>query len=128
VQQATVIVAHMNMQYVTCSQLKPGIDEIYIIIKVLETVVNSEFEEAKKAIALVGDSTGSIYFVATNEQVAVVQTGKVLELKNATIDMHNGEMRLIVDRWGSISETNEEILSVGSFNLSSIQYDLIELC
>eukprot|EP01120_Amphizonella_sp_Union-15-10_P009701 TRINITY_DN3739_c0_g2_i3.p1 TRINITY_DN3739_c0_g2~~TRINITY_DN3739_c0_g2_i3.p1 ORF type:complete len:169 (+),score=36.47 TRINITY_DN3739_c0_g2_i3:487-993(+) len=118
--------------FVKCSALKPGTKGHNLLLKVLssEVVVEAERSDNTKvkfAEAVVGDETGSIVLTAKNDQVDIAQPGSTIEIRNAKIDMFKGYMRLVVDKWGKITQaTSPATFEVNrSNNLSTVEYELV---
>merc|ERR1712228_691770 len=81
--------------------------------------------------ALIGDETGSILLSLRNDQIGLVEEGKVYILRNAKIDMvGGGSMRVAVDRWGLIdavdAEQSDLQINEEKENLSKVEYELVQ--
>jgi len=113
--------------YKTCLELTPGLCGFNIVVKVIESTVISGTGSHQLSVSIVGDTTASIYLIAQDEQVEIAQVGETLLLKNAKVDMFDGFMRLVVDRWGSIEKAKEPILEVTNQNISEVQYELVDI-
>ncbi|KAK4361178.1 hypothetical protein RND71_020130 [Anisodus tanguticus] len=129
--------------FVKVDQLKPGTEDINLIVKVLSTdVVVDKSQNTKQqshshvylsqsrikrvAESLVGDETGSILFTARNEQVDLMEPGSILLLYGAKIQMYRASMRLAVEHRVQIiiAEPVEFVVNEEN-NLSSIEYELV---
>ncbi|KAL9240944.1 hypothetical protein vseg_015109 [Gypsophila vaccaria] len=117
-------------------QLRPGTSGHNLVVKVVDAKVvmqrgRSEGPQSRQmrlAECLVGDETGIIVFTARNDQVDKMKTGSTVTLRNAKIDMFKGSMRLAVDKWGRIEETDAADFSVKEDNnLSLIEYELVNV-
>ena len=64
----------------------------------------------------------------TAEQIAVCQPGKSVTIRNAKVEMYKGHMRLVVDIWGLIEQSENELdeQPLTTNNLSSIEYELVD--
>jgi len=115
-------------------ELRPGTHGHNLYVKVVEAKVVMDRAKGprgaplKLAECIVGDETGSIVFTAKNEQVDLAQPGKYLTLRNAKIDMYRGSMRLAVDQWGKVEESDVTGFQakLGN-NLSLIEYELVSV-
>ncbi|VFR01467.1 unnamed protein product [Cuscuta campestris] len=115
-------------------QMRPGTNGHNLVVKVVSS--NMVLQKARPdgapvrpmriAESLVGDETGTILFTSRNEQVDLMKEGATLILRNAKIDMFKGSMRLAVDKWGRIEETEPTDFNVkDDNNLSLIEYELV---
>ncbi|KAH0701103.1 hypothetical protein KY284_015318 [Solanum tuberosum] len=122
--------------FVKVNQLKPGTEDINLIVKVLNTnvVVNKnqntrqQFEPriTRVAESLVGDETGNIIFTARNEQVDLMEPGSILLLYGAKIQMYRGSMRVAVEHRAQIIIAEpEEFVVKEDCNMSLIKYELV---
>ncbi|ETV94927.1 hypothetical protein H310_11573 [Aphanomyces invadans] len=83
--------------------------------------------------ATVGDETGTVVLNARNEQIKLVEVGRVLVIRNASADVYNGFLRLNVTQWGKIAPHPDGIASTPhapqsvntSNNVSGIEYELV---
>lgn len=59
------------------------------------------------------------------DQCDQMRDGEKIELRNAKITMHNGRMRLAIDRWGLIVEdSNRDVpTDIPSENFSDVKYE-----
>lgn len=64
------------------------------------------------------------HFVSA-EQCDQMRDGGKVELRNAKITMHNGFMRLAIDRWGLIVEDSDRDVpsEIPSENFSDVKYE-----
>ncbi|EFA75139.1 hypothetical protein PPL_11213 [Heterostelium album PN500] len=109
--------------------LKPMTSGHNLVLKVLSSkVVIDRNKDRKEFIseAVVGDETGTIILTVKNEQNDVVQPGNTIILRNGTIRVFNGFMRLYVNVWGNIKPAPEPAdFTVNTANdLSAIEYEL----
>lgn len=116
-------------------QMRPGTNGHNLVVKVVSSNMvmqkvrpdgSSQVRPMRIAESLVGDETGTILFTSRNEQVDLMKEGATLILRNAKIDMFKGSMRLAVDKWGRIEETETADFSVKEDNnLSLVEYELV---
>lgn len=122
--------------FVKVDQLKPGTSGHTLTVKVVSsnTVLQKgrpgadPLRQSRIAECLVGDETGTILFTARNEQVDILKPEATVILRNAKIDMFKGSMRLAVDKWGRIQETEPATFTVKEDNnLSLVEYELVNV-
>jgi len=99
-------------------------------IKPIMNRLNLDGTSLKISEAIIGDATGCIILSLRNDQIAMVEEGNCLILRNAKIDMvNNGYMRVAIDRWGLIekvvdSQMQDEMKMDN--NLSEVEYELVK--
>lgn len=52
--------------------------------------------------------------------------GNTVELRNARVNLHNGYMRVVVDKWGLIETSTDKFIdpeSIPDHNFSNTQYE-----
>jgi len=120
--------------FTTLDKLEPGSKGHNLVLKVVSTNVvlertRTDNSRVKIAEALVGDNTGVIMLTARNNQIAVVQPGQTIIVRNGKVDMFKGFMRLAVDKWGKLEKATEPAtFEVNeSNNLSAIEYELVNV-
>jgi len=79
-----------------------------------------------RGLVLVADNKASVVFIAINDQIEQLEVGQNYILRNAKVIMFKGWMRLEVDDWGKIEQTNEEIIPNTKKNMSLIEYELVD--
>jgi len=82
------------------------------------------------AEAVVGDAGGVVTLIAKGDhQVELLTAGASLLVRNASVRMFNGHMRLQVDRWGKIETSPEEFGFTPNTqkDMSSMEYELVEV-
>ncbi|KZV36134.1 hypothetical protein F511_20266 [Dorcoceras hygrometricum] len=117
-------------------QLRPGTNGHNLVVKVVSsnTVMQKgrsdrpQVGQVRIAECLVGDETGVIVFTARNDQVKIMKPDATVILRNAKIDMFKGSMRLTVDKWGRLEETEPASFTVKEDNnLSLVEYELVNV-
>eukprot|EP00922_Rhytidocystis_sp_ex-Travisia-forbesii_P060880 GHVS01090308.1.p1 GENE.GHVS01090308.1~~GHVS01090308.1.p1 ORF type:complete len:579 (+),score=110.08 GHVS01090308.1:136-1872(+) len=107
-------------------------------IGVIQDVARRDGRRTKFAFLVVGDETGMVTLKAVNEQIDICQlfeNESAIVVRNAKIDMSDGHMRLLVDRWGKIANrvdgdepSADYEFSVKEDNdMSSTEYELVVL-
>jgi len=72
-----------------------------------------------------GDATGQVVLSLTAKQKEDMAKDVVVFIRNASIRMVKGFMRLVVDKWGKFDfNTQEAVDEIGFKNMSSIEYEL----
>jgi len=99
-------------------------------IKPIMNRLNLDGTSLKISEAIIGDATGCIILSLRNDQIAMVEEGNCLILRNAKIDMvNNGYMRVAIDRWGLIEKVvdnqMEDEMKMDN-NLSEVEYELVK--
>ncbi|XP_021902239.1 uncharacterized protein At4g28440-like isoform X1 [Carica papaya] len=122
--------------FIKVDQLKPGTNGHTLTVKVVSQNVvlqkgraaSPHLRQTRIAECLVGDETGTILFTARNDQVESMNPGNTVNLRNAKIDMFKGSMRLAVDKWGRIEDTEPANFIVKEDNnLSLVEYELVNV-
>eukprot|EP01115_Flamella_aegyptia_P007100 TRINITY_DN2958_c0_g1_i1.p1 TRINITY_DN2958_c0_g1~~TRINITY_DN2958_c0_g1_i1.p1 ORF type:complete len:132 (+),score=25.57 TRINITY_DN2958_c0_g1_i1:188-583(+) len=120
--------------FVTVDQLEPGTKGHNLKLKVLNCDIVVEKKRVngstvRIAEGLVGDETGCIIVTAKNDQIDVVQPGSSIIIRNCKIDMFRNHMRIVVDKWGLIEESNENYNMEVNIenNLSEVEYELVPI-
>ena len=82
----------------------------------------------KQAECVVGDETGCMDFLASNEQLDIVQEGAVITIRNAHAKVlrESNRIKLLVDRWGKVEKSNQRVDKVDlANNISAVEYELV---
>merc|ERR1712146_445836 len=86
--------------------LKPNSKGLNLVVKVINetsAVEGGKFFEAK-----CGDASGQVTLSLTEAQKESVQKDKVVIVRNGSVKMVKGHMRLCVDKWGKLDTSTEE--------------------
>jgi len=88
--------------------------------------------EAKKGSlefweVLCGDESGSFVLSMRSDQKDLVKNGKTFELRNGAAKMVAGHIRVCVDKWGKIAESEESVEgnNAADKNISATEYELV---
>lgn len=125
--------------FVKVDSLRPGTNGHNLVLKVVTSklVVSRARPDGslvRIAECTVGDDTGVITLTARNSQVDMMNKDQTIVLRNAKIDMFKGSMRLAVDKWGLIQDSEQAILDTKcssdftpktDFDLSAVEYELV---
>lgn len=83
----------------------------------------------KQAECVVGDESGVMDFLATNEQLDVVSEGAVITIRNAHAKVlrESNRIKLLVDRWGKVEKGTEKRVDKVDLtnNISAVEYELV---
>jgi len=110
-------------------KLKPEQKGFTVEVKVLDepTAVERGGKGGGKLFEVpAGDATGKVTLSLKEGQMEGVKKDKVLVLRNASVIMVKGRIRLAVDKWGKIDLTSEEkIEEIGEKNVSELEFELV---
>jgi hypothetical protein len=106
--------------------LNPSSKGSNLVVKIISDGVVVEGGKGLKFFEFkCGDASGQIILSLTEAQKECVQNDKVVILRNATVKMVKGYMRLCVDKWGKLdTNTEETVEAVGEKNVSATEYEL----
>jgi len=115
----------------TIGSLQPNGRGLTFMAKILGEP--TEVEETRKAggstkfyEVLCGDSTGQVVLSLKDFQKDGMEKDKVLCIRNASVRMVKGYIRIVVDKWGKLDfDAGGEIKEVGSRNMSATEYELV---
>ncbi|GLT29503.1 hypothetical protein SLA2020_043660 [Shorea laevis] len=89
---------------------------------------SQQLRQGHIAECLVGDETGTILFIARNDQVDLAKPDTTVILRNAKTDMFKGSTRLAVDRWDRIEVTDpSDVMVEEDNNLCLVEYELVNV-
>merc|ERR1719401_793889 len=73
----------------------------------------------------VGDDTGKVILSLKDFQIEGLEKDKVICVRNGTVRMVKGYIRIVVDKWGKLDkDVTDTIEEVGSTNVSTTEYEL----
>mmetsp|Transcript_11614 Transcript_11614/g.19777 ORF Transcript_11614/g.19777 Transcript_11614/m.19777 type:complete len:136 (+) Transcript_11614:61-468(+) len=122
--------------FLKVDQLKPGGTGLNLVVKCVSCniVVDRQRPDGSRiriAECVVADETGCITLSARNAQIdAIKMTGQpTLVIRNGRIEMFQGFMRLMVDKWGIIqaADTPATFEANTQNNVSAIEYELVNV-
>eukprot|EP00640_Fibrocapsa_japonica_P007085 CAMPEP_0113939164 /NCGR_PEP_ID=MMETSP1339-20121228/5529_1 /TAXON_ID=94617 /ORGANISM="Fibrocapsa japonica" /LENGTH=160 /DNA_ID=CAMNT_0000942587 /DNA_START=33 /DNA_END=515 /DNA_ORIENTATION=- /assembly_acc=CAM_ASM_000762 len=128
-------------EYVKIGTLQPGPTHghnlVGWVVKTEVVLEKPRIDGSSTRIAevLLADETGCLVVRARNEQIDMMSPGNVVVVRNASIEMFKGYMRLVVTKWGKITAHPDGIESTPPApsstntenNLSSVEYELVHL-
>merc|ERR1719409_2616473 len=110
------------------ASLNPDSKGVTCLVKIVSDVKESEggAKSSKKFYeATCGDDSGKVVLSLTEEQKGISQD-QVIVVRNASVKMVKGHIRLVVDKWGKLdTNTNEKVEKVGDKNVSETEYELV---
>lgn len=110
-------------------RLTPGSKQVDVLVKVLSLgdrkTIDSKYGGSKDLVeAVVGDETATVIMTFWEDQIDRVAQDKVLNVENGYVSLVRGHMRLNVGKYGSFTESDEEIEEVNSsVDISERQYE-----
>lgn len=108
-------------------RLRPDAKSFNLEAKILEDPKEVETPgEAKISEVTIGDASGKIVASLKGDQVAAAKKDTVCMFRNAQVKMIKGHMRIIVDKWGKIDASDEQIDTIGDKNVSEQEFELVK--
>lgn len=96
-------------------------------IKVVSDVTDVQVGTRKLYEVTCGDDSGKVVLSLTEAQRDVAKQDQVIVVRNASVKMVQGRMRLIVDKWGKLDvDTEETVEKVGDKNVSETEFELVK--
>ncbi len=116
---------------VKINELTPNSKAVNVTVKVVSksetrsTTGGRDYATHSVVDALVGDETGCIYLNLWDDNIEKAKEGDTLNIKNGSINLFRGNMRLNIGRYGSFEIVEEsQIKEVNTENnLSNKQYE-----
>ncbi|KAL0480178.1 hypothetical protein AKO1_007216, partial [Acrasis kona] len=112
-------------EYVKINQITPNSFNLNLIVKVVELkmLMKDSKDQMTVAEAVVGDETGCIVISIRNDQIEHFKQNSTLQIKKGRIELYKHNMRLRVDRFGSITPievtlTDNMVLTFSQTNLN----------
>lgn len=79
------------------------------------------------AEVVLGDASGTVTFIARGDHLDLLKEGVSCVMRNSSVRMFNGHIRLQVDRWGKVEASEDFDFEVDtSKDMSSTEYELVE--
>merc|ERR1712113_1176157 len=111
------------------TKLNPESKGLNLKLKLLEDPKEVEANKGKFYEALAGDTTGTVIVSIHENQKAGLSNGKTITVQNGGVRMIKGHIRVIVDKWGKIEATSEELEGdvdqSKEKNKSATEYELV---
>lgn len=105
----------MTQKEVKIKDLKPGMDNINVKVRVLEAnkpkIIQTKKGTRIISEAIVGDETGRTKITLWGKKAGSIETGEALQLKNAFVTVFRGQAQLNIGKQGEIVkiENNEVV-------------------
>lgn len=118
-------------KYTKVGALHPNSHGVTSLVKVLSEVKEIEEprrsgESAKFYEVTCGDESGQVILSLKDFQTDGISKDKVICVRNASVRMIKGYIRLVVDKWGKLDKEVEGVVEeVGEKNISSTEYELV---
>jgi len=111
------------------SDTKPDSRGLNLKMKVLEDAKEVESKGGKFFEVLCGDATGTVLLSLRENQKDGIGPDAVVVVRNASIKMVQGHIRVAVDKWGKVEKIDEhleqEVEKDPNKNISSTEYELV---
>lgn len=116
-------------KYGKVSSITPDSSGLNLKVKVVGDCDKVESKAGTFFEVLCGDSSGCVVLSLRENQKDLAKKDAVLEVRNAAAKMVKGHVRLAVDKWGKISNSDEGMeeaveMSSGK-NVSATEYELV---
>jgi len=113
---------------VSVSELSSESKRAYVLVKVVEKTepkeIPSRFGPTRMVTeALVADSTAGILMSLWDDQAEQVSVGDTIQVDNGYISLVRGHMRLNIGKYGSMSQSEEELEPNTETNMSDREFD-----
>eukprot|EP00441_Pelagodinium_beii_P037544 CAMPEP_0197628692 /NCGR_PEP_ID=MMETSP1338-20131121/6886_1 /TAXON_ID=43686 ORGANISM="Pelagodinium beii, Strain RCC1491" /NCGR_SAMPLE_ID=MMETSP1338 /ASSEMBLY_ACC=CAM_ASM_000754 /LENGTH=637 /DNA_ID=CAMNT_0043199683 /DNA_START=34 /DNA_END=1947 /DNA_ORIENTATION=+ len=109
----------------TVASIKPEQKGINLQLKVVKLPAVVEGESYHDVVC--GDVSGIVTLHLTPQQFLPCEVGSYVRVQNARTRMHNGHIRVVVDKWGKVAQADkpEEPFEVNlSADISAVEYEL----
>ena len=114
---------------VSVSELSSESKRAYVLVKVVEKTepkeIPSRFGPTRMVTeALVADSTAGILMSLWDDQAEQVSVGDTIQVDNGYISLVRGHMRLNIGKYGSMSQSEDELEPNSENNMSDREFDM----
>jgi len=110
------------------AEVTPDGTGLDLLVKVVSLGEAVELQRGDKSREVkVGDASGVVTLRLVGSELEGVEAGKVIEVRNASVRMVKGFIRVTVGKWGKVSghEGDTEITPNESKDISSTEYELV---
>lgn len=109
-------------------KLNPESTGFNAVVKVVSKSAAEDTNNRKSQEVVVGDSTGVVTLMLVGDEVGTVDVGQIYEIRNASVRMLQGHIRLQVGKWGKISKHSgdKEVEPKTEKDMSETEYELVE--
>jgi diadenosine tetraphosphate (Ap4A) HIT family hydrolase len=116
----------MQPKFMRIAKIDPDSAGLNLKVKVVGDVTEVEEKKGKVFEVQVGDDSGVVTMSVSEAQKTIFTKGKVLELRNASIKMVKGHIRLLVDKWGKVSDCSDTVEVSDKKDVSATEYELVK--
>jgi len=113
------------------TDINPDSSGLNLKVKVCGTPEKLESKVGTTWEVTCGDASGTVVVSLRANQIDIVKKDAVLDLRNANTKMVDNHIRVVVDKWGKISESPEalegEVNMSEKSNVSVIEYERISV-
>merc|ERR1712216_65643 len=107
------------------AKIMPDAKGLNLNVKVVEDAVEKELPKGGKAYEVKGgDASACVTMSLAEGQKGELKKGKCYELRNAHVKMVKGHIMLVIDKWGKIEESSEEVTPSTEKDISATEYEL----
>jgi len=108
--------------------INPDSTGLNLKLKVVGDVAEAQAKSGPIFEVLAGDASGTVMLSLRDAQKDLAKKGVTLILRNAAVKMVAGHIRISVDKWGKIEESDdavEEVNEAEGKNISGTEYELV---
>merc|ERR1711920_411816 len=116
-------------KFSSVSKVQPDSKGVNLLVKVVSKTEGEVLNSGGKVTeVVVGDSTGIVTMRLLDDEVAVATDGAIVEVRNASVRMFKGHVRLQVGKWGKVSkhEGDKEVEPKKDNDVSAMEYELVQ--
>jgi len=119
------------VKFKTIADVLPDSKGIDLLVKVVSM---GKTEEVKSAAGtqiakevVVGDDTGIVTLRLLGDEAAAISDDAIVEVRNASVKMFGGYIRLIVTKWGKVSKHEGDVTITPKMDkdISAVEYELV---
>lgn len=111
------------------SKVQPDTKGISLLVKVVSKTEGEALKSGGKVTeVVVGDSTGIVTLQLLDNEIAAATDGAIVEVRNASVRMLKGRIRLQVGKWGKVSkhDGDKEVEPNKENDMSAMEYELVQ--
>jgi len=110
------------------ADIQPDSKGANLIVKVVSLGASEEGKGGKQVQeVVVGDDSGIATMRLVGDEIAKMEVGKVVEVRNSSVQMLKGYVRLLVGKWGKISPHTGDTAPTPNMekDISATEYELV---
>lgn len=110
------------------AKLNPESSGYNVNVKVVSKSAAEDTKDGKVQEVVAGDSTGIVTMRLLGDEVGSMEDGQTYEVRNASVRMVKGHIRLQVGKWGKISKYagDKEVEPNSEKDMSATEYELVK--